>query len=318
MLGSCGSQQALKRVLSLPCIQQQQRCFGLINMKAWVKRATKQKIEKDEQLKLQNEIAKQLSREWQSNELLDATEPIKIPNISLLYHNDASKIENVVKAIDNESEDDISILHPYSIYSLFVIERLPIINRISDYRDEYNSALRKVKLGQNMPNLFRELYIDKIQKEERENDKENKIRPKITVDDINNEIHSLNRCLDKRLYLLCQIKDREYWEFPWAQRLYDETLMETAQRALEERVGNYLHYSTVTQEPFGHKQYNYDKEKDGKIGAQVFFQKGYYLSGNGRLDETEICNDFGWFPKNEIKTKINPVLWESIHELLLE
>ena len=133
------------------------------------KKAGKTKLKKIEQEaaeKLQMELFKQ----WQPNETLD-NEPVNIPNISMLFNE--NDIENVVKSIDNESEKDIND-HPYSIYSMIVIERLPIIARVYKYEEDYKSVLRKVKLSQDIPSYFRELYIDKIKRDDAQNQKTKK------------------------------------------------------------------------------------------------------------------------------------------------
>ena len=100
-----------------------------------------------------------------------------------------------------------------------------------------------------------------------------------------------------------------------------QTLFETAHRALSQRIGPYLHYTTITQEPFGHKEYEYDQKQQqeyGKKGGQLFFQKGYYVSGNGRPQINDIVDDFGWFTKEQLVDRVNPVLWDSMQHLLLE
>ena len=292
---------------------------GLVAMRAWIKRQERNKREKREEQEAAEKVQIELFKQWQPNETLDE-EPVNIPNIAMLFNE--KDIENVVKAIDNESETDITD-HPYFIYSMIIIERLPIIARAYKYEEEYKSVLREIKLSQDIPQYFRELYIDKIKRDDAERLKNERIRPRITEHDIENEYHSLNRCLDLRLYLLTKLKDKDYWEFPWSLRQFDETLLETAHRALSQRIGPYLHYTTITDEPFGHKQYEYDQEQKkeyGKLGGQLFFQKGYYVSGNGKQEHVnnDIVDDFGWFTKEQLAEKVNPVLWESLKDLLLE
>ena len=290
---------------------------GLTAMRAWIKRQEKNKREKREAQETAEKLQIELFKQWQPNETLDE-EPLNIPNIPMLFNE--VDIERVVKAVDAESESDIED-HPYFIYSMLVIERLPIIARAYKYEEEYRAALREVKLSQDIPAYFRELYIDKIKRDDAERTKNEAIRPRVTEHDIENEYHSLNRTLDSRLYLLTKLKDKETWEFPWSIRKYDETLFETAHRALSERIGPYLHYTTITEEPFGHKQYEYDAAQQtefGKKGGQLFFQKGYYVSGNGRPEVSDIVEDFGWFTRDQVADKVNPVLWQSIGELLLD
>ena len=290
---------------------------GLTAMKAWIKRQEKAKREKRESMEASEKLQIELYKQWQPNETLDE-EPVNIPNIPMLFNE--NDIENVVRAIDDESEADIAN-HPYFIYSMMIIERLPIIARVYEYEEEYKSALREIKLSQDIPAYFRELYIDQIKRDDVEQKQNERVRPRITEHDIENETHSLNRSLDLRLYLLTKMTDKKYWEFPWSVRKYDETVFETAHRALSQRIGPYLHYTTISEEPFGHKQYEYDAEQQqeyGKKGGQLFFQKGYYVSGNGRPNVSDVVEDFGWFTKAQLAERVNPVLWESIEELLLE
>jgi len=290
---------------------------GLTAMRAWIKRQEKNKREKREAQETAEKLQIELYKQWQPNETLDE-EPLNIPNIPMMFGE--ADIERVVKAVDEESETDIEG-HPFFIYSMLVIERLPIISRAYHYEEEYRAALREAKLSQDIPAYFRELYIDKIKRDDAERAKNEAIRPRVTGHDIENEYHSLNRSLDSRLYLLTRLKDKETWEFPWSVRKYDETLFETAHRALSERVGPYLHYSTITEEPFGHKEYEFDavqQQEFGKKGGQLFFQKGYYVSGNGRPEVNDIVEDFGWFTKQQVADRVNPVLWQSLEELVLE
>eukprot|EP01084_Bolivina_argentea_P085934 155339_1 len=256
-------------------------------MKACIKRQENQKREKRDAQEQTEKLQIELYKQWQPNETLDE-EPLNVPNIASLFSE--SDIETVVKSIDEDAEHDIEH-HPYFIYSMLIIERLPIIARAYKYEEDYKASLRDVKLSQeHIPNYFRELYIDKIKRDDVERKKNEAIRPRITEHDIENECHSLNRSLDLRLYLLTKLKDKEHWEFPWGIRKFDETLFETAHRSLSQRIGPYLHYTTISHEPFGHKQYEYDEAQQkeyGKKGGQLFFQKGYYVSGNGRPEVNE-------------------------------
>ena len=288
-------------------------------MRQWIRRQEKIKAEKKEET--ERALQKQFENRhaWQSNNIID-NEEIRIPVIDFIkgYNNDLNTKRNIINSIDNNNENDIDN-HPYNLFSLIVIERLPIISRIYEYETKYKDILRKVKLQQpEMPKLFKDLYLDIIKKNDEETSRNERITPRITNDDINNEIHSLNRCLDKRLYLITKIKDKEYWEFPWNQRIYDETLMETSHRALIERIGKYLIYSKISDEPFGHKEYQFDTEINGKKGSQLFFHKGYYVSGNGQPRVHDLVDDFGWFTKADLESKINPIIWSSIAPLLLD
>ncbi|ETO11200.1 mitochondrial ribosomal protein L46 [Reticulomyxa filosa] len=280
-----------------------------------------------------------LAKIWRGNELLDNKWPVKVPNISLAY--EQSELQQVLKNVDENDEDDIDKVHPYEIHSMLVVERLPVIKRIEEYEEEYRKVLREVKMEQKMPELLKQLYVENVKKGNIQKERMAKTQPRITKDDQNNEYHSLNRCLDRRLYLLVQVrsdsktgndndndnnnnndkdkdKSKGNWEFPSDIREPGETLTETAQRALFEAVGPYLRYSIISQAPFGHSQIDFEKKQANKKGAQMFFHKAYYLSGNGKPDVSDMVTDLGWFTKQQVATMVSPKIWDSIHDLLLD
>jgi hypothetical protein len=272
-----------------------------------------------------------LSRQWRPNETLDMRDPIRVPSIGLTFSE--AQVRSVIDAIEGDAADadaqggevDIELAHEWDIFSLLVCERPPVIARIDEAEERYKSALRDVKLSQPMPDLFRTLFVDRIKKSDAEFAKNTQIRPRITSEDLADEAHSLNRGLDRRLYLISKLKNRadNAWEFPWARRRADETLFETAMRALGDRAGSRLQTTVVSHAPFGHIEKAYPEAmqaQSGKRGAQVFFQRVYYVSGNARIDDDNdsVVEDFAWVPKEDLVSRINPELFDSINPLLLD
>lgn len=241
----------------------------------------------------------------------------KIPNIQAMFTED--EIKEVVFA---EGESDIGA-HPFRIFSCMVLERPPIVVKQRPHQEEYFEARRLVKLQQPFPKLFKDLYIEKIAKEKEIYEDNVRTRPLVTQEDLDGNTNSLNRCLDKRLYLVTKRKGAQHWEMPWAERNNDETLFETAERALVSRIGDTIRYAQVTCMPIGHSEMNYtaaQKEKFKKQGVQIFYNRAYYLEGNGRKHSinSELTEDFGWFTKAELKERLNPTFLANIGELLLE
>jgi len=244
----------------------------------------------------------------------------RIPDIQAIFNEE--EIKSVVAA--KEDESDIKD-HPFRIFSALVLERPPVMKPRKPHVQEYFEARREVKLYQQFPQLFKDLYLEMIKKEKEELEDNERTRPRVTQEDLDGNTHTLNRQLDKRLYLLTKRsgKNVSHWEMPWTERQKDETLFETAERALVSRLGDTIRYAQVSCKPMGHSEVRYSEDqrkKIGKDGAQVFYNRAYYLEGNGRKHAIDSATtaDFGWFTKAECKERLNPTFFTNIDELLLD
>lgn len=244
----------------------------------------------------------------------------RIPDIQALFSE--KEIKSVVAK--GEVEADIAA-HPFRIFSCLVLERPPIVKPKKEHLEEYFDARREIKLHQQFPQLFKDLYVEMIKKEKDELDDNERTRPRVTQEDLDGNTHTLNRQLDKRLYLLTKRAGNNvsHWEMPWTERQKDEMLFETAERALVSRLGDTIRYAQVSCKPMGHSEVRYSEDqrkKLGKEGAQVFFNRAYYLEGNGRkhaIDKATTA-DFGWFTKAECKERLNPTFFANMEDLLLD
>lgn len=245
--------------------------------------------------------------------------PFKVPDIRRLFSEE--DVKEAVDAIDNDDESDFE-KHPYRIFVAMMLERPPVVKPTFDHIDQYKNALTQLKLNQNnMPPLIFEMYQEKLNLREKEKEQSLNKFPLTTKDDETNNYHSLERCLQQRLYFICKRKGQQYYEFPWTERSKDETLNDTARRALYSRAtsGN-IRYFHTSLGPVGHNQIEYSEEnqkKTGKKGAQVFFQRCFWISGNAREhSKPEDIEEYAWVTRDELPNHLNPILWSSLDELV--
>ncbi|KAL1606575.1 hypothetical protein SLS60_003980 [Paraconiothyrium brasiliense] len=145
---------------------------------------------------------------------------------------------------------------------------------------------------------------------------------RITEADKKNDVKSLNRALQRTLYLL--VKDKEgRWMFP-QDRLQKETLKEAAQRVLEYAVGVNMNTWVVGNVPIGHYQQDYAKSLKtdaglNELGLKTFFMKVRIMAGQANLKENQFgLKDFKWLAKEEIQKEVEQDYWRSIKNMLAE
>jgi len=241
--------------------------------------------------------------------------PLMTPDIRRLFSEE--EIQLAVKAIDTNSEIDIDA-HPYRIFVSVILERTPVLAPQFEHILEYKEALTDLKLQQNdIPHLVKELYLEKIAARKKQLQREEQR----LISEESDDPCSLNRCFSERLYFVCKRKGQKFFEFPWTERKPDETLNDTSRRAIYSRTSNgNLRYFHTSLGPVGHNQIEYsekDQEKFGKKGAQVFFQRGFWTSGNARKHEMPPeVEEYAWITKEQLPEKLNPTLWKSIEDIL--
>ncbi|GMI85902.1 DECOY [Hibiscus trionum] len=126
--------------------------------------------------------------------------------------------------------------------------------------------------------------------------------PRITEADETNDRKSLQRALDRRLYLLLYGNSNEapsgkpVWHFP--EKVYDseETLRKCAESALESVLGDLSHTYFVGNAPMGHMVIQ--QTEDAPEPCKRFFFKSQVID----TDKFNIrkCEDFVWVTKDEV------------------
>lgn len=138
--------------------------------------------------------------------------------------------------------------------------------------------------------------------------------PRITEADHNNDIHSLDRKLAERMYLIIKDVDPEQqiklqnhnqvWTFPTTQAKEDETLVDGALRVAKETFGDDLVLWNIGNCPMAVDLFVYD----GNANEEYFGEKTFYFKierDQGQVNEDLISKErFAWLSREEIVEKV--------------
>ncbi|PYI04357.1 CAF1 family ribonuclease [Aspergillus sclerotiicarbonarius CBS 121057] len=147
--------------------------------------------------------------------------------------------------------------------------------------------------------------------------------PRVTEADQKNDQRSLNRALQRTLYLLVQSKEG-YWKLPSSPVEVEETIRQAAERTLEQAAGVNMNTWMVGYHPVGHYVYNVRNPSklangEGPAGEKVFFLKSRIMAGQVDLtSNTQNLTDFKWLAKEEIAKFVRPHYYSSIKNMLAE
>ncbi|XP_031478481.1 uncharacterized protein LOC116249506 [Nymphaea colorata] len=128
--------------------------------------------------------------------------------------------------------------------------------------------------------------------------------PRITEADKTNDRKSLQRALDRRLYLLLygtsygMPPDKPVWHFP--EKVYEngETLRLCAESALTSVLGDLSHTYFVGNAPFAHMVINPTESEPGLPDFKRFFFKSQVIATN--KFNIRKCEDHVWVTKDEL------------------
>ncbi|KAL2819250.1 ribonuclease H-like domain-containing protein [Aspergillus granulosus] len=148
--------------------------------------------------------------------------------------------------------------------------------------------------------------------------------PRVTEADRKGDFQSLNRALQRTLYLLVQAKEG-YWKLPSSPIVAEETLRLAAERTLAESAGVNMNTFMVGYHPVGHHVYNAIKPKTDETtgatiaGEKTFFMKSRIMAGQADLsNNVQNLKDFKWLAKEEIAKYVRPQYYASIKNMLAE
>ncbi|KAL4871161.1 hypothetical protein BDV12DRAFT_184032 [Aspergillus spectabilis] len=148
--------------------------------------------------------------------------------------------------------------------------------------------------------------------------------PRVTEADKKGDTQSLDRALQRTLYLLVQSKEG-YWKLPSSPVATHETLRLAAERTLEQSAGVNMNTFMVGYHPVGHYVYNARKPKSDEstgvtlAGEKTFFMKSRIMAGQADLSaNVQNLQDFKWLAKEEIAKYVLPPYYASIKNMLAE
>ncbi|KAJ3299412.1 54S ribosomal protein L17 mitochondrial [Borealophlyctis nickersoniae] len=131
--------------------------------------------------------------------------------------------------------------------------------------------------------------------------------PRVTKADEDGAVTSLDRQLQRTLYLVVKGKGKGKWEFPAGELRGEELLHEAAPRQLGDEVGTAMDTWFVGTAPVGH-------HVEGN--RKIFFMKAHIIAGKVTLSEKS--EDHAWLTKQELASRLDPAYYESVQGMLSE
>ncbi|KAI4151517.1 MAG: hypothetical protein L6R39_002004 [Caloplaca ligustica] len=148
--------------------------------------------------------------------------------------------------------------------------------------------------------------------------------PRVTEADRIGDTKSLDRLLQRTLYLLVKRGNGRWW-FPSDGLVGKESLHTAAERILIQAGGLNMNTWVVANIPLGHFVRKYtkptvEKDKSQEIkGVKFFFMKGRIMAGQADLkDNKHGLTDFQWLAKDEIQKVLLPKDWNAVKNILAE
>lgn len=154
-------------------------------------------------------------------------------------------------------------------------------------------------------------------------DESHRPMPRVTESDKVNDQKSLNRLLQRTLYLLVQ-DEKQNWVFPTDKLVGRENFHQAAERVLIQAAGINMNTWVVGNAPIGHEEHNYrhpitDSKGVQELGVKTFFMKARIMAGQVDLVKNVFgLKDFRWLAKEEISRMVTPRYFSVIQNMLAE
>ncbi|KZC13340.1 39S ribosomal protein L46, mitochondrial, partial [Dufourea novaeangliae] len=258
-------------------------------------------------------------------------------NTSFLTTSTPSLYKVIFRAL---SQADFEVVKKWDLFSAVCLERHPVITKpMEDIEARYHEMLQQREFENSLISDFEiQLKQELSRKEKTISTDENvdeivtqtlqdfedsskqelmkfKFAPR-TGEDTDDGTPMLKRKLDKTLVLLVtqQVGCDNFWIPPQNIRKHRETMIQTAQRTVQELCGNNIKVKFYSSAPIGFYQYKYPKDVrlKGQDGAKIFYFLAKYISGDISSD-IKHC----WLDREELKKTVHPNLYGSLSQFLL-
>lgn len=143
-----------------------------------------------------------------------------------------------------------------------------------------------------------------------------KFAPRETEDDKTNNVKSNNRMLDDTLMLVYgeKIGSNEVFTLPQAKWAQGETLRQTAERIVNEKLGADMKVQFYGHAPCGFYKYKYKtSERKDTVGSKIFFYRAAYKSGDVKDKNAKI----EWVNEEGLKGKVRESYFKSVSSFLI-
>ncbi|GAB7339795.1 hypothetical protein MBLNU457_6344t1 [Dothideomycetes sp. NU457] len=148
--------------------------------------------------------------------------------------------------------------------------------------------------------------------------------PRRTKADELGDVRSLDRMLDRTLYLLLRNKEGR-WRFPEDEVKGKEGLDSAAERILVQSAGVNMNTWVVGNAPIGHYVFELPKTRVDEankveyLGEKVFFMKARIMAGQADMSKNLFGDqEMQWLTKEEIEKLVTPRYWASVRNMLTE
>ncbi|XP_013414396.1 39S ribosomal protein L46, mitochondrial [Lingula anatina] len=143
---------------------------------------------------------------------------------------------------------------------------------------------------------------------------------RLTDADARNDLQSLERKLDRSLFLILQhkIDNTTKWLFPYSAVKRNEDMKQAAGRALGASCGPNLQAVIIGNAPCGFFKFKYPKElRSDIVGAKVFFFHAFFSGGQFSQENPDVT-DYRWVTKDELKDFLQPRYCNRVSRFLMD
>jgi len=147
--------------------------------------------------------------------------------------------------------------------------------------------------------------------------------PAVTISGVN-DLKSVKREMDRPLRLIAKYnlgKDI-FWDLPQTVHNEGETLRDTAERAIKQRVGDKLNVQVLGNAPWSFYKFKYPRhyqEKTDRQGAKVWMFKGIVMNNffdDVAIDLEEGLLDYQWATREELKEMLDHDTYKALDNML--
>ncbi|KAL8807804.1 MAG: hypothetical protein Q9182_000453 [Xanthomendoza sp. 2 TL-2023] len=177
--------------------------------------------------------------------------------------------------------------------------------------------------------LLRDAEVEGVKGEEGEEVKKLEVErpmPRVTEADRVGDRKSLDRLLQRTLYLVVREGEGGRWWFPNDLLVGKESLHTAAERIIVQTGGVNMNTWVVGNIPLGYHVHNYDRvaaktkdDPDSIHGEKTFFMKGRIMAGQANLTDNKLgLTDFQWLAKEEIQKTLTLRDYNAVKNVLAE
>ncbi|EGC32362.1 hypothetical protein DICPUDRAFT_57141 [Dictyostelium purpureum] len=297
-----------------------------------------------DRIKKSKENAKKVDTRNNTEKILEKFDIPRIIDLSdPVYRSHQKNMKEAQKRINKRDESLPKLDSPHAgvfkYTSAVIIERFPSLNPLpTEYEEQYYQSVQRLEEIIRRPPIrmlsivedLPEFKIEVKEKKEGEEDAADEFEEdfsnyqpesRLTEDDIKDNRQSLDRKLDKSLYLIIKKAGSRYeWQFPATNWIKGESIKNTAERALRDSVGSKWKYWIPSQSPCGVYKYRVENDVQDLIkaeGIKEFFFRAHYFGGELQFNP-KIVEDYKWVSKEELKEYFTGDYYNETHKLIFD